>query len=210
MCLANGDTSGNTTNVNAAVNAAVNDVNVNVYISGIEKNTINNYEPKNFATNNNLLRSTGEVENHYSNKIIIFGKVFSRNRKFVSDAKIFIWQLDDKGKYPYIPLRTKFRDTELIENNPSSFQGNGLTYSNNLGDFYFVTQMPASVKNVSYVNIRIELDQYRLQIKQILNQNLKKASSEFIETNIPQFILEYSKLNNMKIYYSDILLDLNL
>jgi protocatechuate 3,4-dioxygenase, beta subunit len=90
-------------------------------------------------------------------KIIIKGRLLDQNCVPVSDAKIYMWQVDCDGKYPYETLRDKVDKNLINTNNASSFKGSGTATTNNLGEFYFITTYPPSVdKEKPSVNIRAD------------------------------------------------------
>ncbi len=122
------------------------------------KPATNNYEPEKFITNNNLLRTTGQLSIFCGEKIIIHGTVVDRNCVPVADAKVYLWQVNCKGKYPYTPLRTIAKNSELVElDQETSFKGNGIATTNNKGQFYFITVYPQRVHDLRpHVNIRVE------------------------------------------------------
>ena len=116
---------------------------------------LDNNEPKNFPNNNNLIinHSTG-ISN--KDKIIIRGQVLDNDGIPISDAKILLWQVDDNGKYVYEPLKTK-ADKKLFYTNKSiklnhKFRGAGTNFTNNKGEFLFITIFPYKL---GYVNIRV-------------------------------------------------------
>ncbi|NRB10403.1 MAG: dioxygenase [Rickettsiaceae bacterium] len=122
------------------------------------KSTSNNYEPEKFITSNNLLRSSGELSIYCGEKIIVHGTVVDQNCVPVADAKVYLWQVNCKGKYPYTPLRTAVKDSEFVElDQETTFTGNGIATTNNKGQFYFVTIYPERIHDLSpHANIRVE------------------------------------------------------
>lgn len=133
---------------------------------------VNDYEPEKFETMNNLLRETGQESLFCGEKIIISGTVVDQNCVPVGDAKIYIWQVDCKGKYPYVPLKNNI-DNKLvgIDDHRLTFTGNGSATTNNNGEFHFITIYPHPVHDLaSHVNIRVEhrklgTTQVRLMLK---------------------------------------------
>lgn len=118
---------------------------------------INDYEPENFASTNNLLRNTGAQPVFCGTRIVIKGKVLDENCVPVADAKIYLWQVGCDAKYPYQPLRNRINPKLLNLANESSFTGSGIATSNNKGEFVFVTIYPPSLANEkSHLNFRVE------------------------------------------------------
>lgn len=135
-------------------------------------NHLNDDEPANFPSINNLLSPTGLLEITNGKKIILQGRILDKHCKVISNAKVYLWQVDDKGKYPYKPLRT-YANEKLFEiNKKSTFQGAGISSTDNLGVFNFVTIYPKSIDKEATPTINIRVDHYRLgslQTKVYLN-----------------------------------------
>jgi protocatechuate 3,4-dioxygenase beta subunit len=121
------------------------------------ESTINNYEPIKFETANNLLRKTGQGAIFCGERILVYGRVLDQNCLPVSDAKVYIWQVNCSGKYPYKPLRNRI-DKELVDTEgQTSFTGNGTATTNNNGEFVFITTYPQSVHDLQpHINVRVE------------------------------------------------------
>lgn len=116
-----------------------------------------NYEPEEFPTSNNLLRSSNEIPKYQGEKLIIIGKLLDSNCVPISDSQIFIWQPGNDGKYHYKPLRNVYKEEELNLNDDYTFVGAGKTITNNKGEFYFVSLYPASFKGIKpHINIRVK------------------------------------------------------
>lgn len=118
----------------------------------------NDYEPAEFYTSNDLLRKAGQVPLFCGERVIIYGKLVDADCKPISDAKIYLWQVDCSGKYPYEPLRNLV-DHELIKlpMQGETFTGNGIATTNNLGEFVFITIYPNKVHDMKpHLNIRVE------------------------------------------------------
>lgn len=118
---------------------------------------LNDYEPAEFSTSNDLLRKAGQTPLFCGERVIIYGKLVDENCQPVSDAKIYLWQVDCSGKYPYKPLRNLV-DSELIKlpTKGETFTGNGIATTNNLGEFVFVTIYPNKVHDMKpHLNIRV-------------------------------------------------------
>jgi protocatechuate 3,4-dioxygenase beta subunit len=122
----------------------------------LTKPTINNYEPETFGKTNNLLSAPGAVEAYVGDKIFVTGTVLDSNCVPLSDAKVYIWQMGEDGKYPYKPLRTKVahRSSMFNSNSTSSFLGSGTATTDNNGRFSFITIYPTH--HNPEINIRVE------------------------------------------------------
>jgi protocatechuate 3,4-dioxygenase beta subunit len=117
----------------------------------------NDYEPEKFQPTNNLLRRPGQVALFCGEKILVHGKVLDDNCVPVSDAKVYVWQVDCGGRYPYQPLKDMI-DEDLIDlNSDTTFTGNGVATTNNNGEFYFLTIYPSAAHSISpHINVRVE------------------------------------------------------
>lgn len=120
---------------------------------------LNDYEPERFITSNNLLAKAGAHAIFCGEKIIIYGRLTDDQCAPISDAKVYLWQVNCQGKYPYKPLRNSV-DTELIDITSAkkqSFTGNGIATTNNHGEFVFITTYPNKVHAFQpHLNIRVE------------------------------------------------------
>ena len=143
------------------------------------KEYTNNYEPKVFNKSNNLLRLEGGVEVFKGNKISLFGRVVDRRCQPIKYAKVLIWQVGEDSKYPYAFLRSGAKESMssiLDFRKRSTFLGSGTTFSDNKGEFKFVSVFPSAIgKESPYVNIRIEADGYSFQTKVYLGRNVVNA-----------------------------------
>ncbi len=167
---------------------------------------IDNYEPENFHLTNNLLHQY-EVNQFVPNKkkIIIIGRVLDKACVPVSDVKIYLWQVDDKGKYRYKPLKSNI-DTSLVvfdDNDKIAFTGNGIATTNNKGEFFFITIYPASIGQLPpSVHIRLE---HRLmgvlQTKLVLNNS--KIVDKIHHSNFLKDLIEEKEV---KIYNFEIVM----
>lgn len=117
----------------------------------------NDYEPEKFQPTNNLLRKPGQVALFCGEKILVHGKVLDEDCAPVSDAKVYVWQVDCGGRYPYQPLKDMI-DEDLIDlNSDTTFTGNGVATTNNNGEFYFLTIYPSAVHSMPpHINVRVE------------------------------------------------------
>lgn len=159
----------------------------------------NDYEPETFLSTNNLLRKTGEQPLYCGEKIIIHGTVLDQNCAPVADAKVYMWQVNCKGKYPYKPLRNKTDKSLVHIDEGLTFTGNGIATTNNLGQFYFVTVFPAPAHHMgSHVNIRVEDRMLgNLQAKFLLKNH--KVMDPALDLELGH-ISEIANINDISIY----------
>jgi len=168
----------------------------------------NDARPKNFNSNNNLRRFSDSMQTAKGTPIIIAGRVMDRNCIPVMGAILKIWHRNSFGVYQDNNLNSKFNDPNFV--------GSGISYSDNLGRFNFVTILPGATKNsLPNVNISITHDRlHSLNTKIFFNQN-NDYSLDYTLKNMSK--IQASKLiaqtnNNMeqsaeKIYYIDLVLD---
>lgn len=156
----------------------------------ITRTFIDNYEPLKFNSINNLLRTTGETSSFRGKTIFLRGRVLDEACVPISDAKIYLWQVGDDGKYPYRTLRN-VTDLKMLNSQDSSgFAGSGIATSNNNGEYLFITLLPPppySKKEPAHFNIRVEHN--RLGIVQTKYYPIKANRS-------PNSNLEYNDPSN--------------
>lgn len=144
----------------------------------------NDYEPESFQTTNNLLRLPGNEPVYCGQKIIIKGVLLDQKCVPVQDAKIYLWQVNCNGKYPYKPLRSRVKKNMIAVSTGSTFQGSGIATTNNKGEFYFITIMPPVIHDskMPYVNVRVESRKLgKTQTKLFFSSEKLNNSSEIID-----------------------------
>ena len=151
----------------------------------VTKPSTNNYAPEIFHTSNNLLRSEGDILEYNTNIITLKGTLRDKNCAPIQDAKIYLWQVDQKGKYCYKILRNKFKNHGVKDNPVELFQGSGISSTDNEGSFSFITIFPGSFESEHpHVNLlithptlgslqtKLYLKQYRSNISSIQDRKL--------------------------------------
>jgi protocatechuate 3,4-dioxygenase, beta subunit len=147
---------------------------------------MNDYEPENFEKSNNLLRKAGEESLFCGESIIVYGRVVDQNCVPVSDAKIYTWQTDCKGIYPYKPLKENIVDAKLVNDQTNlTFTGNGTATTNNKGEFHFITVYPPEIHGHGpHLNVRVEhFSMGNLQTRLTLKGKKVKNPSDDAELN---------------------------
>ncbi|GAB4165120.1 MAG: dioxygenase [Rickettsiaceae bacterium] len=171
----------------------------------VTKTTLNDYEPEIFSTSNNLLRRAGQEPIFCGERIIVHGRVLDQNCMPVPDAKVYVWQVNCKGKYPYTPLRNVAKN-DLIDIDPHiTFTGNGTATTNNNGEFVFITTYPASVHDLKpHINIRVE--HYALgTLQSRLNLSGKAVKNPETKPEL-QDIADFVRQNGTNVYDFEIVL----
>lgn len=150
------------------------------------KEYIDNYEPKVFNKSNNLLRLVGGVEVFQGNKIALLGRLVDKRCNPIKYAKVLIWQVGEDSKYPYSFLRSIAKESMSSVNDfrkKSTFLGSGTTFSDNKGEFKFVSVFPGKIAGEApYINIRVEADGYSFQTKVYLGRNV--VNPLYIDDNL--------------------------
>lgn len=118
------------------------------------KESLDNYEPAIFPKTNNLLTKQGMPEEFFGQKILLQGVLVDTNCVPISDAKIHLWQMADRGKFPYKFLRRSTPEKMSYINEYDSFLGAGTAITDNHGKFHFITIMPSN-KKYPFVNFRV-------------------------------------------------------
>jgi protocatechuate 3,4-dioxygenase beta subunit len=150
------------------------------------KISYNNYEPKQFNTSNNLLRTFAGIDHIKGKEIVIKGKLVDKNCVPISDAKVYIWHVGLDGKYPYEPLKTKIKHELISENDDDGFQGSGVYTTNNLGEFNFITIYPGQIhKEMPHINIKAVHSNYgslqtKIYLEPIPQVKVEKESEELM------------------------------
>lgn len=171
----------------------------------ITKESFNNYEPEVFEPTNNLLKRSGQESLYCGEKIIIFGKVVDSRCVPIADAKVYMWQVNCSGKYPYKPLKTSINHKLIEIDDHLTFTGNGIATTNNKGEFVFITTYPSGTGGLPpHVNLRV--NHYRLgklQTKMVLRHHKVKNL-----TNNPDFmaILDMALKENLSVYNMNIVM----
>jgi protocatechuate 3,4-dioxygenase beta subunit len=159
------------------------------------KTYINNYEPRVFNKNNNLLSTYKSVANLCSEPIIIKGRLLDESCKPISDARVQIWQSGCDGKYPYLPLKNRVNRKFINLNSSSSFVGSGTAATNNAGEFHFITMLPGK-DSLNYINIKVIAKNLPItQSKLFIDQAAKQKPAKHIYKD---------SLDNYSNYYFEI------
>lgn len=172
----------------------------------ISESAMNDYEPADFKTSNNLLRQAGQEVLFCGEAIVVYGKVLDQNCTPVADAKIYTWQADCKGKYPYKALKVNVVDKKLIDEKSNlTFVGNGTATTNNKAEFHFITVYPPAMHDYRpHLNVRVEhFSMGSLQTRLVLNSKKVKNPQ-----NDPDLASIYKAANEkgMKIYKFEIVI----
>ncbi len=168
----------------------------------IQNDIINNYEPEEFLTTNNLF--INPISKH-PQKILIYGKIKTKEGNPVKDAKIFLWQVNAEGFYNYKALKSKV-DQKLFHKS-EYFLGNGISTSDNLGNFHFISVYPDRIHELlPHINLRIEGENLR-QSRVILPKCQILYDTSLIK-QIPHELLNYNASSERtEIFYLEILIN---
>jgi hypothetical protein len=147
---------------------------------------------KKINTQNDLVQNAGKYFAD-KNKAIIYGRVLDEYCKPVSDAKLKLWQ-----------------DITLDDRDMLSLSG--MTNSNNIGEFIFITFLPENTKEKEIkAKLAVMHEEYyphyvaiNLTNKTSLNRQNLHVSSDWLNPNEP-----LSKYNQNNIYHVDIVLPID-
>ncbi len=171
----------------------------------VTKTTLNDYEPNMFEKSNNLLKKSGQEIIVSGEKIVIYGRLLDQHCLPISDAKIYIWQVDGHEKYLYLPLRNVAKNNFIKIDNTTSFTGNGTATTNNKGEFVFITIKPKNVHDLpSHINIRAEHYIFKdIQTRLNISDNQIMDIEDNPSSNL---IIKYAQDNNLEIYGYEIVM----
>lgn len=112
-----------------------------------------NYPGKeNIHPGNDLTLPAGKAYPVEGNRVIITGRIRDPECKPVPGAIIELWQNNPYGKWI-------LADGDALASTAATFTGTGQTYTNEAGEFSFITLFPAPIKDSApSVYIRIEAD----------------------------------------------------
>lgn len=153
---------------------------------------VDSHEPKTYHTSNNLLRNEGEVQEPELPSVIIKGRVVDRQCRPVKNARIFMWQWDNSGKYPYEISNANSKVVKSKQKVFSTFKGCGIANTNQLGEFAFTTAYPKRDKNgIGVLNMKIERN------NKIVMQTKINISDKFVAPKFSDQDLNYIHSNSV-------------
>ena len=130
--------------------------------------------PKQFSKSNNLRRMTGSPVPAEGKMILIFGKVTDKNCVPIQNAVISIWHLNAYGEYQYDGV--DYNGSNVDEN----FVGTGSTFTDNLGNYNFITIFPADYTNEEpFINFIVNHDDFIPFETRAFFSNRNKQLKEF-------------------------------
>jgi protocatechuate 3,4-dioxygenase, beta subunit len=152
--------------------------------------------PKTFNNTNNLARPINDgFYEAQGEKITIYGRVMDSNCTPLSDAKIYIWQANQNGYVQY-PIKTpNDRDHHQKWIDPN-FSGTGITNSDNMGRFNFITIKPGSPNAVTpHIHLMVEHSSLKTLRSKIYFPS--KAGTTIIDTGPNDEIFMIKDLNTI-------------
>lgn len=127
----------------------------------------------NTQRSSNLIKKPGSLYYAKGKFILLKGKVLDQNCVPISNAVVRIFQTDSKGFYKDDYINAKKNDAQNINadkenikdsgegikdpNYDPNFQYSGISYTNNLGEFSFITIKPKKISdsNISHINVKV-------------------------------------------------------
>lgn len=102
-----------------------------------------NIPKQKIGKSNNLMRKAGSARRANGQYIEIIGKVVDEDCVPIPDVEVQIWQADSAGKY--LDDYAKKTEWDVVpESYDRNFAYSGAAQTNNLGEFSFITILPAS------------------------------------------------------------------
>ena len=148
--------------------------------------------PKSFNITNNLRRKVKSPFVAAGDIIYIKGNISDINCTPIANAIVNIWQADSYGRY----------DSKLEKH----FLGNGTATSDNMGNFEFITILPASNKKdiAPHINISVHHNSFSpINSRMFFNRNIlnnnDKTLQELDEFNKSLIIAEILPVNDKKL-----------
>lgn len=100
-------------------------------------------------TSNRLAMPAGKPVPAEGQIVYLMGRVYDKNCVPVKGAKIELWQTNSKGKYDFAST------AELLSPEPV-FAGTGQTFSNNMGEYQFITVFPGPYgRRAPHIHLRV-------------------------------------------------------
>ena len=140
---------------------------------------------KEIGKSSNLIRKAGAARRANGQYIQVKGKVVDEDCLPISNATIKIWQADSTGKYAEeYELKSEWDVRD--KNFDANFAYSGTAHTNNLGDFYFLTVLPAASKPdiAPHINLTIKHDDFQEKTTMMFFNKHPKNSNDINLNNI--------------------------
>lgn len=170
------------------------------------------HKPETHSTYNDLTRGIGGFENEYVKKVLLRGIILDKECIPIPNAKIHLWQKDEYGEYRYNKKFAEIHEKyEMNYKMHSEFKGEGVAYSDNLGQFFFVTVDPLSGKktqNSGVINLLANIKGFPVFETQIkLYKNSKKIGAADSKIVSASFNQDASVFYDQDVYDFSIVMD---
>jgi protocatechuate 3,4-dioxygenase beta subunit len=150
---------------------------------------------------NNLTQSYASFESAQGQKIMLTGKVLDGDCVPISEAKVSVWQANSKGIFQF--------DREDRNGFDKHFKGSGSSFTNNLGDFQFITIYPGKVNGINpNIILRVEHPGFAtIETKMFFPEhdnlrNIKNLNHSIINKQIPLLIAKKVGKKDETLLYS--------
>jgi len=143
--------------------------------------------PPQIHKNNNLRRVQGKTEFAEGQAIILTGMVLDANCVPIGDAIVEIWQANSKGGIDYL---TEYQPPTTTPNPmlDELFTGSGMTVTDNIGRYHFLTVLPGIIddKRAPHINIRVKHRDFGM-FESILyfDNQILNDSDAVLQENVP-------------------------
>lgn len=138
--------------------------------------------PSSFVRSNNLRRMSGEAEFAQGTPTVIEGHIYDANCVPISDAIVELWQANALGGFEF-----NRKPRELSKHDPY-FAGSGVTTTDNLGYYKFLTVFPGSISGdrAPHVNFRVrKAGFFDFEGIMYFDNNPKNAVDKVLNKDIP-------------------------
>lgn len=169
------------------------------------------YKPENYSTYNDLTRHIGGFENEYAKKILLRGVILDKECIPIANAKIYLWQKDEYGDYRYNKEFAQAHEkSQMNEKMYSEFKGEGIAYSDNRGQFSFITVAPLGGKkeNSGVINFLARIKGFPIFETQIKlhkkDAKVEEKSSQLLGATFNQ---DASVFYNQDVYDFSVVID---
>ena len=118
--------------------------------------------------------------------IYVRGKVFDRQGNAISNARVEIWQTDEKGNYKHTRQRSKKFD--------KNFQGTGFVITNEVGEYLFKTIKPKAYSMGSWgyrsahIHFKLTGDDFGEFITQMYFTGESRNDQDPIRRRVPKLL----------------------
>ncbi|QXK93450.1 dioxygenase [Neoehrlichia mikurensis] len=183
-----------------------------VIVNCVETPEIYNVQnkPRHFYVSNNLRRKTGSPITAKGELIYIIGKVTDRNCVPIANMNVSIWQANTYGIY-----QSSVGNDKVSPNNKydEHFSGSGITTTDNLGNYSFITVMPGKYSDrLPHISFMLQHPDFLVFYTEMFfegyNNTADPVLSHMVSPNSRKLLVSQYTVNDMgiKVYRFNITL----